>query len=166
MIATEKFSLIRAFSPPLSEIPRPADTISHKPNCIRRGNLSGFAIFFLTGNVSRETFCTEKFRKTLYKAKKSCYNKIVLVCVKHTFNQIRCAGATRFQHTAGKENPREYCVCSCQPERRRGKIHHRGESGGISGFPRQACTLRGHRPAGQHHHRSWHQEKTAAGFLI
>ena len=89
MIATEKFRLIRAFSPPLSEIPRPADTISHKPNCIRRGNLSGFAIFFLTGNVSRETFCTEKFRKTLYKAKKSCYNKIVLVCVKATPHKAR-----------------------------------------------------------------------------
>ena len=89
MIATEKFRLIRAFSPPLSEIPRPADTISHKPNCIRRGNLSGFAIFFLTGNVSRETFCTEKFRKTLYKAKKSCYNKIVLVCIKATPHKAR-----------------------------------------------------------------------------
>lgn len=90
MIATEKFRLIRAFSPPLSEIPRPADTISHKPNCIRRGNLSGFAIFFLTGNVSRETFCTEKFRKTLYKAKKSCYNKIVLVCVNAPYAQALC----------------------------------------------------------------------------
>ena len=89
MIATEKFRLIRAFLPPLSEMPRPADTISHKPNCIRRGNLSGFAIFFLTGNVSRETFCTEKFRKTLYKAKKSCYNKIVLVCVKATPHKAR-----------------------------------------------------------------------------
>ena len=89
MIATEKFRLIRAFSLPLSEIPRPADTISHKPNCICRGNLSGFAIFFLTGNVSRETFCTEKFRKTLYKAKKSCYNKIVLVCVKATPHKAR-----------------------------------------------------------------------------
>ena len=94
MIATEKFRLIRAFSPPLSEIPRPADTISHKPNCIRRGNLSGFAIFFLTGNVSRETFCTEKFRKTLYKAKKSCYNKIVLVCVNAPYAQALCGVAS------------------------------------------------------------------------
>ena len=94
MIATEKFRLIRAFSPPLSEIPRPADTISHKPNCIRRGNLSGFAIIFLTGNVSRETFCTEKFRKTLYKAKKSCYNKIVLVCVNAPYAQALCGAAS------------------------------------------------------------------------
>ena len=94
MIATEKFRLIRAFSPPLSEIPRPADTISHKPNCIRRGNLSGFAIFFLTENVSRETFCTEKFRKTLYKAKKSCYNKIVLVCVNAPYAQALCGVAS------------------------------------------------------------------------
>ena len=94
MIATEKFRLIRAFSLPLSEIPRPADTISHKPNCICRGNLSGFAIFFLTGNVSRETFCTEKFRKTLYKAKKSCYNKIVLVCVNAPYAQTLCGVAS------------------------------------------------------------------------
>ena len=112
MIATEKFRLIRAFSPPLSEIPRPADTISHKPNCIRRGNLSGFAIFFLTGNVSRETFCTEKFRKTLYKAKKSCYNKIVLVCVKATPHKARLTALHAicvqiFRHIAQKSLARQ-----------------------------------------------------------
>ena len=112
MIATEKFRLIRAFSPPLSEIPRPADTISHKPNCIRRGNLSGFAIFFLTGNVSRETFCTEKFRKTLYKAKKSCYNKIVLVCIKATPHKARLTALHAiclqiFRHIAQKSLARQ-----------------------------------------------------------
>mgnify|MGYP002549976670 CR=1 FL=1 len=113
----------------------------------------------------------QKFRKMLYKGGKSCYNERVFVCVMHTFNQIRCApGKTGRNPTSGtpqeRRKQREYGVCSSEPERRRGKIHHRGQSGRLSRLSWQACALRGHRSPGQHHDRSRHQEKTAPRLIL
>ena len=127
-----------------------------------------FRRFFANSKkINAEPFTFSRNRAIIktYLCTKSCRMRI---CIGHGNAQLMKYGVfpmhSEIPHERKKQ--REYGVCSCQPEGRRGKIHHRGEPRRIFRLPGQARSLRGHRPPGQYHHWSRHQEKNAPRFIV